>query len=662
MVVAQEKIAARIGADMLRRGGNAVDAAVATGFAMAVTYPRAGNIGGGGFMIIHSAERHEDVAIDYRETAPAATTPRSFSGPTANPIPRSRAIPRSASAFPARVAGLALALEKYGSGKFTLADLLRPAIDLARDGIVITDDSADTLPDWHRRLARWPSAAKISSRVPTARRCARATGWFRPIWRRRCRRSPTQGPRGFYEGPVAEKLVKAIGDAGGIMTLDDLKSYQPVIRAPVRGSYRGYDIVSMPLPSSGGVVLVETLNILEGFPMHEMKQGSAPSLHVMIEAMKRAYADRARYLGDPAFVSAPVATLISKDYAAKQRAGIDLDRATPWTDALSAVPPREGSNTTHFSVVDSLGNAVSNTYTLNFSYGVGLVAEGTGVLLNNELDDFTAAPGASNAYGLVGFEANLPGPGKRPLSSMSPTIVLKDGKPVLVTGSPGGSRIISTVLQVIVNVLDYDMDVAAAVAAPRLHHQWLPDEVRIEHGFADDTLAALRAKGHRVVEPMGQTSANSIAVTPMDCSAHPIRAPVARRRPDNRAVSSADAGSARSCRASWRIGVEILRQPQRVDRPPWGLRKAGQKIRPGGTSIVSSTVRAVGSDRSRPDRRHQPSRLLSRHEPAGAADVLGLRSGLGARRHGLHDLSAGDRHHHRAVEGRSRHRRASPAR
>jgi gamma-glutamyltranspeptidase / glutathione hydrolase len=269
----------------------------------------------------------------------------------------------------------------------------------------------------------------------------------------------------------------------------------------------------MPEPSSGGVVLLEALNILEGFPMAGLKQGSAPSLHLLIEAMKRAYADRARYLGDPAFVNAPIATLISKEYAAKQRAGIDFDRATPWTDALPAIPPHEGSNTTHFSVVDSEGNAVSNTYTLNFSYGVGLVAEGTGVLLNNELDDFTAAPGASNAYGLVGFEANLPGPGKRPLSSMSPTIVLKDGKPVLVTGSPGGSRIISTVLQVIVDVLDYHMDVEAAVAAPRLHHQWLPDEVRIERGFPDDVIAALRAKGHTLVEPMGQTSANSIAVT-----------------------------------------------------------------------------------------------------------------------------------------------------
>jgi gamma-glutamyltranspeptidase/glutathione hydrolase len=298
------------------------------------------------------------------------------------------------------------------------------------------------------------------------------------------------------------------------MTLDDLKSYQPVIRAPVRGSYRGYEVVSMPLPSSGGIVLLETLNILEGFAMADMKQGSVASLHLMIEAMKRAYADRARYLGDPAFVDAPTKTLLSKDYAARQRAGIDLDHATPWTDALSATPPHEGQNTTHFSVVDSRGNAVSNTYTLNFPYGVGLVAAGTGVLLNNELDDFTAAPGASNAFGLVGFEANLPGSGKRPLSSMSPTIVLKDGKPVLVTGSPGGSRIISTVLQVIVNVIDYRMDVAAAVAAPRLHHQWLPDEVRIEHGFSEETLAGLKAKGHTVAEPMGQTSANSILVTP----------------------------------------------------------------------------------------------------------------------------------------------------
>jgi gamma-glutamyltranspeptidase / glutathione hydrolase len=512
MVVAQEKIAARIGADVLRQGGNAVDAAVATGFAMAVTYPRAGNIGGGGFMVIHSAERGEDVAIDYRETAPGATTPEIFLGPDGKPdIEKSR---HSALGIgvPGTVAGLALALEKYGSGQFTLAELLKPAIELARDGIVLADDMADTLPEIYRQLARWPSTAKIFSRADgTSLR--EGDRLVQSDLAATLTAIAEQGPRGFYQGPVAEKLAKAIRDAGGIMTPDDLKSYAATIRAPVKGHYRGYDIVSMPLPSSGGVVLLEMLNILEGFPLAEMKQGSAQQLHVMIEAMKRAYADRARYLGDPAFVSAPVATLMSKEYAAKQRASIDLNHATPWTDVMSATPPREGSNTTHYSVVDSRGNAVSNTYTLNFPYGVGLVADGTGVLLNNELDDFTAAPGASNAFGLVGFEANLPSPGKRPLSSMSPTIVLRDGKAVLVTGSPGGSRIISTVLQVIVDVLDYHMDVAAAVAAPRLHHQWLPDEVRIERGFADDTLAELRAMGHHVVEPMGQTSANSIAVT-----------------------------------------------------------------------------------------------------------------------------------------------------
>jgi gamma-glutamyltranspeptidase/glutathione hydrolase len=512
MVVAQEKIAARIGADVLRRGGNAIDAAVATGFALAVTYPRAGNIGGGGFMVIHSRDRGEDVAIDYRETAPAATTPGIFLGPDGKPDAAKSRASALGIGVPGTTAGLTLALEKYGSGNFTLAELLKPAIDLARDGLAVTDDIADTLPDEYQWLARWPASAKLFSRADgTSLR--EGDTLVQTDLAATLAAIAEHGPPGFYRGPVAEKLVKAIDDAGGIMTLDDLKSYQAVIRAPVRGTYRGYDIVSMPLPSSGGIVLLEMLNILEGLPMSDMKQGKAPSLHVMIEAMKRAYADRARYLGDPAFVNAPIATLIAKDYAAKQRASIDLDHATPSTAVLSPPPPREGSNTTHFSVVDSLGNAVSNTYTLNFPYGVGLVADGTGVLLNNELDDFTAAPGASNAFGLVGFEANLPGPGKRPLSSMSPTIVLKDGKPVLVTGSPGGSRIISTVLQVIVDVLDYHMDVAAAVAAPRLHHQWLPDEVRIERGFSEDTLAALKARGHRVIEPMGQTSANSIAVT-----------------------------------------------------------------------------------------------------------------------------------------------------
>ncbi|MGJ4952723.1 gamma-glutamyltransferase [Bradyrhizobium sp. HKCCYLS20291] len=512
MVVAQERIAAQVGQRVLALGGNAVDAAVATGFAMAVTYPVAGNIGGGGFMVIHLAKSNEDVAIDYRETGPAAMTRDIFLGADGKPdISKSRDSALSIG-VPGSVAGLALALDKYGSGKFSLAQLLHPAIVLARDGIPVADDVAFTLPMMAPRLAKWPSSAAIFMR-PDGTALKESDRLVQRDLAATLTVVADQGPRGFYEGPVAERLVKAIQAAGGIMTAADLKSYQPVLRSPVRGTYRGYDIVSMPLPSSGGTVLVEMLNILEGFQLADLKQGSPASLHLLIEAMKRAYADRARYLGDPAFVDAPVRAMLEKDYAARQREGIDSARSTSAGDVLNIKPLREGSNTTHFSVVDNDGNAVSNTYTLNFPYGVGLVAEGTGVLLNNELDDFTAAPGASNAFGLVGFEANLPGPGKRPLSSMSPTIVLKDGKPVLVTGSPGGSRIISTVLQVIVNVLDYHMDVRDAVSAPRLHHQWMPDEVRVEKGFADNVLADLRARGHKIEEPMGRTSANSILVT-----------------------------------------------------------------------------------------------------------------------------------------------------
>ncbi len=514
MVVGQEKISTRVGADILSKGGNAVDAAVATGFAMAVTYPRAGNIGGGGFMVIHSAQKNEDVAIDYRETAPMAATRDMFLGADGKPDTAKSRDQALGIGVPGTVAGLALALEKYGSGKFTLAELIAPAIDLARNGFVITDDNADTFPAWHVRLARWPSTLKAMARNDgTALR--EGDRLFQADLGETLLAVAERGPVGFYQGPVAEKLIGSIRGAGGIMTLDDLMAYRPVIRQPVRGTYRGYDIVSMPLPSSGGTVLMQTLNILEGYNIGDMGAGSVSTLHVFTEALKRSYADRARYLGDPAFVNAPISRLLDKDYAARLRATINPDRATPAAEIVSALPaPREGSNTTHFSVIDRFGNAVSNTYTLNFSYGVGLVADGTGVLLNNELDDFTAAPGASNVYGLVGYEANLPGPGKRPLSSMTPTIVLKDNKPVLVTGSPGGSRIISAVAQVIVNVIDHKMDAARAVASARLHHQWLPDQLYLERGFPDDVVEALKAKGHVINDRLGQTSANSLAVTP----------------------------------------------------------------------------------------------------------------------------------------------------
>lgn len=514
MVVAQERRSAEIGRDILARGGNAVDAAVATGFAMAVTYPRAGNIGGGGFMVIHNAERNEAITIDYRETAPAAATRDMFLGSDGKPDPAKSRSSVLGVGVPGTVAGLALAHEKYGSGKFTLAELIAPAIKLAREGFPVEDDTADSLPGAQRMFARWPASARIFLKGDGASLGAGDT-LVQADLAATLDAIAAKGPAGFYEGTTAQKMIDAIRADGGVMTLDDLKDYRPVIRTPVRGTYRGYDIVSMPLPSSGGVVLVEMLNILEGFKLKEMGRHSADGLHVMIEAMKRAYADRARHLGDPATADMPMQRLTSKDYATRLRESIDMQRATKAADIADLSPPkREGQNTTHYSVVDRSGNAVSNTYTLNFSYGLGMVADGTGVILNNELDDFTAAVGASNAYGLVGFEANLPGPGKRPLSSMSPTVVLKDGKPILVTGTPGGSRIITGVLQVILNTVDHGMNAAAAVAAPRLHNQWLPDEVRVENGFPSEVLDALRARGHNVLTPLPQTSANSIGITP----------------------------------------------------------------------------------------------------------------------------------------------------
>jgi gamma-glutamyltranspeptidase/glutathione hydrolase len=511
MVVAQEARAARIGVDVLEKGGNAVDAAVATGFAMAVSYPRAGNLGGGGYMVIHLAERNIDTAIDYRETAPAATTRDIFLDANGNADPRRSRDSGLAIGVPGTVAGLAMAHAKYGSGKFTLSQLLAPAIAMARDGIPIEDDVAVSLPRSRGRLARWPSTAKIFLHAdgsalrpgePLVQRDLAAT--LASIAR--------DGPDAFYHGAIADKIAAAVRAAGGLMTPDDLKSYRPIERAPVRGRYRGYDIVSMPPSSSGGVILIEILNILEGYP--DLASDEARRLQLTIEAMKLAYADRAAFLGDPASVEAPLARLMSKSYAAELRARIDPEHARPAAEIHPLLPaPNEGHNTTHFSVVDGSGNAVSNTYTLNFSYGVGLVAEGTGILLNNELDDFAAKPGSPNAFGLLGGEANAPGPGKRPLSSMSPTIVLKDGKPFLVTGSPGGSRIITAVLQVISNVIDRKLPIAEAVAAPRIHNQWMPDEVLVEAGLPRELLQALVARGQHVLEGPPSTSANSILVT-----------------------------------------------------------------------------------------------------------------------------------------------------
>ena len=510
VVVTQESRAARIGVEILDRGGNAVDAAVAVGFALAVTYPRAGNIGGGGFMVIHLGKTGQDVTIDYRETAPAAATETMFLDANGEPDPKKSRDSALSVGVPGTVAGLALAREKYGSGKLSLADLIEPAITLARNGVDVVDDIADTLPMAQQRIARWNSSAPVFLNSDGSV-LAPGQDLLQPDLAATLRTIARDGPKGFYEGPVAEKLANAIRKAGGIMTVDDLKNYRAIERAPLRGTYRRYDIVSMPPPSSGGVHLIEMLNILEGYDLAKLSRDE--SLHDMIEAMKRAYADRAVFMGDPAAVKMPVAGLTSKEYAASLRAQIG-ERAVPSAEIRAGKPSDfEGRNTTHFSVIDRDGNAVSNTYTLNFSYGLGLVAEDTGVLLNNELDDFTSKPGAANAYGLVGYDANLPGPGKRPLSSMTPTIVLKDGKPFLITGSPGGSRIITAVLQVIVNAIDFHMPIDRAVSAPRLHHQWQPDEVYVEPGFAPEVLEALAKRGHNVVPTPSYSSTNSIEVT-----------------------------------------------------------------------------------------------------------------------------------------------------
>jgi gamma-glutamyltranspeptidase/glutathione hydrolase len=511
MVVAQEPRAARIGVEILQKGGNAVDAAVAVGFALAVTYPSAGNIGGGGFMLIHLAARNQSIAIDYRELSPAATARDTYLDIRGEADPNKSREQGLAIGVPGTVAGLALAHAKYGSGKFTLAQLIEPAITLARDGFPASYDLADSLIPVRALLARWPSSAKIFLRkdgLPLAE----GDRLVQTDLAASLTTIARDGPSAFYEGPLAEKIVDAVRAANGLMTLDDMKSYRVVERAPVRGTYRGYDIISMPPPSSGGALLIEMLNVLEGY---ELRARDASSMHLIIETMKRAYADRATFLGDPDQVKMPLAGLISKKYAASLRAEIDPQRARPSSEIRPGdAPSFEHPNTTHYSIVDRFGNAVANTYTLNLNYGVGLVAEGTGILLNNELDDFAAKPGAPNAFGLIGYDANAPGPSKRPLSSMTPTIVLKDGKPYLVTGSPGGSRIITAVLQILLNVIDFRMSIAEAVAAPRIHHQWLPDQVLVEPGLPAGTLQTLVARGHNVAIGRLGTSANSILVSP----------------------------------------------------------------------------------------------------------------------------------------------------
>ncbi|RAI03941.1 gamma-glutamyltransferase [Acuticoccus sediminis] len=512
MVVSQERQASEVGRDIMRRGGNAIDAAVATAFALAVTLPRAGNLGGGGFMVVHRGDTGETVAIDARETAPAASDRDMFLNAEGEADPELSRRSGLAVGVPGTVAGLALAHERYGSGTLTFAELVAPAIALARDGFVVSADTSAALasPDTAERLLADPNVAAY---YPGGAAPIGGDTLKLPVLAGTLQAIADNGPSAFYEGEIAQGIVDAVTERGGRMTLEDLGNYEAKLREPVHGTFKDYEVFSMPPPSSGGVHLVQILNTLEDQPFGTYGLNSAEMIHVMVEAMKYAYADRAHYLGDPDFVDVPVKALTSKAYAHQIAARIDMTRATPSSE-IAADPgalPYESNETTHFSVVDDAGNAVSMTTTLNFSFGVGFGTAG-GFLLNNELDDFSAKPGVPNAYGLIGGDANAVEPDKRPLSSMTPTILLKDGEVSLVTGSPGGSRIITTVLQVILNATVHERNIATATNAPRIHHQWLPDYIRIEEGISHDTIRLLEDMGHevRVMDSMG--SAQSIQV------------------------------------------------------------------------------------------------------------------------------------------------------
>ena len=512
MVASQEALASAIGRDILQQGGNAVDAAVAVGFALAVTLPRAGNIGGGGFMLIHDAKKNETIAIDYREKAPKAAFRDMYLDENGNADEERSRYHGLAVGVPGTVDGLLLALAEHGT--MTREQVLAPAIRLAEEGFTVTPGLSSSLQGLAERMRKWPSTAKIFYHED-GRALQPGETLKQPELAASLRRIAAQGRDGFYQGETADKIIAAIKGAGGTMTAEDLRDYHSVKREPVRGDYRGYEIVSMPPPSSGGIHIIQILNILEGYDLHASGANTAKTIHLMAEAMQLAYADRAEYLGDPDFIKIPVKGLTSQKYADSLRAKIDPDKARPGAEIRHSDPlPYESDQTTHYSVVDKDGNAVANTYTLNFSYGTGLVADGTGILLNNEMDDFSAKPGVPNGYGLIGGDANAVEAGKRPLSSMSPTIVFKDGKPFLVTGSPGGSRIITTVLQIISNVIDHDMNIAEATHAPRIHDQWTPDEIRVEHALNADTVRLLENMGHKVERKSAMGSTQSIMVTP----------------------------------------------------------------------------------------------------------------------------------------------------
>ncbi|BCA37773.1 gamma-glutamyltransferase [Kluyvera ascorbata] len=511
MVASVDATATRVGVEILRQGGNAVDAAVAVGYALAVTHPQAGNIGGGGFMMLRTKEG-KTTAIDFREMAPEQATRDMFLDDHGNPDSKKSLTSHLASGTPGTVAGFSLALEKYGT--MPLNKVISPAIKLAKDGFVVNDALADDLKTYGSEVLPHHANSKAIF-WKDGEPLKKGDKLVQANLAKSLELIAENGPDAFYKGAIADQIAEEMHKNGGLMTKVDLANYKAVERTPISGEYRGYEVFSMPPPSSGGIHIVQILNILENFDLHKYGFGSADAMQLMAEAEKHAYADRSEYLGDPDFVKVPWQALTNKAYAKSIADQIDINKAKPSSQIKPGkLAPYESNQTTHFSVVDKDGNAVAVTYTLNTTFGTGIVAGNTGILMNNEMDDFSAKPGVPNVYGLVGGDANAVGPKKRPLSSMSPTIVVKDGKTWLVTGSPGGSRIITTVLQMVVNSIDFGMNVAEATNAPRFHHQWLPDELRVEKGFSPDTLKLLEAKGQKVAVKEAMGSTQSIMVDP----------------------------------------------------------------------------------------------------------------------------------------------------
>jgi gamma-glutamyltranspeptidase / glutathione hydrolase len=507
MVVTSEPLASEVGVQILKAGGNAVDAAVAVGFALAVTYPYAGNIGGGGFLLIRMADGKE-ILIDYREEAPGAATRDMYLDAQGKVIPGASTVGALSAGVPGTVAGLALAEREYG--KLGLTRVMEPAIRLAEEGFPLSYWASQSLESHRELLSKFEESRRIFLRSGDLYRPGDVLK--QPELARTLRLIAREGPRAFYEGPVAREIVRTMKKYHGIVTLRDLEEYKAKERQPLEGHFRGYEVLAPPPPSSGGVALIEMLNILS--PLDLGAPDSYDSMHLVAEAMRRAYADRAAYLGDTDFVSVPVAGLTSPAYAAKLREEILTSK--PNAPVAAGQPAAfERNDTTHFSVVDDAGDAVSNTYTLNGGYGSGVTVEGAGFLLNDEMDDFTSKPGVPNMYGLIQSAANAIGPRKRPLSSMTPVIVLKNHKVRLVLGSPGGATIINTVLEVLLNVLVYKMDVWEAVSAPRFHDQWRPDQLTVEDkGFSADTLEKLKQAGYKVVWGSSMGECEAIAVDP----------------------------------------------------------------------------------------------------------------------------------------------------